>query len=276
MGRKALEKIARDLAPVVFLHPEESYFPCTVEYYVRNCSLWDGKKEMVPEGRMSVRKLPTNPQDTSWTLNVPPEYREGESTDINDVPFYVNIVEKEDVYQIFYIFMYAYNGPFWLCGIPEKCKCCSVGAHQADIEHITVEVKKDMTCHSDEERKISDYVTRVYFAAHGSHDGQWIAAKDLKWKHGKILVYSAKHSHASYQIHGTICRCLGCISDHTGEGYVWNPKNIAIIDDTTRWNQYVGHLGAPDHVPTPKYHSWWGNESETSTNWFCRFFCACY
>jgi hypothetical protein len=227
---------------------------------------------------MSINKLPTDPADSNWALLVDKQHRPGQNPDqVNNVPFYVNIVEKDDVYQIFYIFHYAYNGAFWLCGIPEnikKCACCDVGAHNDDIEHICVEVKKEAFQRSDE--KDQDLVIRAYFAAHGTHDGQWIDGKDLKWRNGKILCYSAKHSHASYQKRGTICRCLGCISDHTGDGIVWNPNELVYIDDHTCWNQFPGYLGAPDHVPTPMHHGWWGNENETSTNWFCRFFCACY
>lgn len=268
-------------APIVYLHPKEEYLPCTIEYYCAHSSLWDGKEVSIPEGKVSPNRLPTGDGYEGWHLDIDQDFRHGvDGSAINDVPFYVNIVEKDDVYQIFYIFLYAYNGPFWLCGIPEsikKCACCSVGAHQADIEHITVEVEKEAyQAIRDPSCSIEPFVRRVYFAAHGTHDGQWIKKEDLKWDHGKILCYSARHSHASYQHEGTICRCLGCISDHTGRGLRWSPRELVNITDETKWNLFSGYLGSPHTVPTPKYHSWWGNEEETSTNWFCRFFCACY
>lgn len=268
--------MAQKFAPVVYLHSEEDYFPCTIEYYCQHSSLWDGNECIIPDGRLNIKKLPTDPECSSWRLDVEKKAQRGEDPRfLDNIPFYVNIVEKEDRYQIFYIFCYAYNGPFWLCGVAEsikRCACCNVGAHQADIEHITVEVKKEAYQRSDE--KESDLVIRAYFAAHGSRDGRWIEGKNLKWENGRILCYSAKHSHASYQKRGTIWRCLGCINDHTENYHVWIPKELVYIDDTTHWNQFSGYLGK--HVRTPLRHSWWRDESRISTNWFCRFFCACY
>lgn len=265
----SMEQILADkYKPIVYLHPRENYYPCTIEWYLNKCSLWQNKNCIKSINTITTENIPNGSYTTNMDLHVEKEAREGYSpSQVNNVPFYTHVSKNSDGdWQITYIFLYAYNGPFWLCGIPERCKqcdCCQVGAHEADIEHVTVIIGHNLE------------LKRMYYAAHGTHDGLWLEPRDIPFENDQPVVYSAKHSHASYPFTGTICRCLGFISDHAEKGLRWDP-NVSIITDETEWNNFQGYLGINNEVPTPKYHEWWEEDNETSTNWWKRVFCVCY
>jgi len=265
------QNIAEKFKPVVYLHPTENYFPCTIEWYLERCSLWEGKAELSRVGTLNTSNIPTGPKTQKMNLDAEQSARPGmPKRALEQVPFYTHVNKNADGdWQIFYIFLYAYNGALWLCGVPEKterdCSCFQVGGHQADIEHMTVIVDA-----------VTERPKRFYYAAHGSNAGKWLNPDEIQlWEGSHPVVYSAKHSHASYWLTGTICRCLGCISDHTGQGERWYPP-VQLIDENTQWNLFQGDMGAPDYVSTPQYQRWWKQDDETSTNWCCREFCACY
>jgi hypothetical protein len=267
MSNNSKIDLIKKYAPVVFLHTDEKYYPCKVEDYLFNSSLWADDVKIVNEGYVTEDILPKQRNNIKYRLDIDENFWGGDRK-TSDVPFYAYFKEKEDRYQILYVFFYAYNGNAWLCYIPEIFDCCYYGQHQADVEHITVEIKK-------EDLSLKNRVIRVYFGAHGSKSGQWISGDDLEWYNDKILCFSAKNSHASYQDKGIICRGFGCISDFTDFGSIWNPDEIVHIDNETKWNQYIGKLGSPDNVSTPLNQAWWENETEVSTNWYTRFFCPC-
>ena len=73
--------------------------------------------------------------------------------EINSVPFYSRVRKYADHWEILYITMYAYNGPYNVCG----CKC---EPHSADVEHVTVRTNADAT-----------RLEWCYFGAHGR--GWW-------------------------------------------------------------------------------------------------------
>lgn len=74
-------------------------------------------------------------------------------SEINSVPFYSRVRKYSDHWEILYITMYAYNGPYNVCGF--KCE-----PHSADVEHITVRTNADAT-----------KLEWCYFGAHGR--GWW-------------------------------------------------------------------------------------------------------
>lgn len=262
-------KLAFKLRPIVYLDEKEKYFPCTVQYFMKNSSLWDaGHKECkCREGRVRASNLPVGPQYTQWELDVDPESWSGCNPDhLNRIPYYVRVKKKGSLWIINYVFLYTYNGayyPCW-CSCLENVKCCHAGEHQADVEHVTYEVN------------LQGEIQRIYFSAHGHRDGEWKNIDDVETYKGRPIVYSGRHGHPSYPRSGTICRCLGLFSDKTSKGYCWDPANISIITDETHWNMFPGYLGTSDHVPTPMHHGFWEEETQTSTNWFCRFFCICW
>ena len=242
--------------PLVYLDSNEQYFPCSIEYFFKNSTYCRDGVPLYAKGIITPETLPEDARKGD-SLLVDSDFYTG-PMNLIEVPMYAyprNVILEDgrSVIQISYAFIYTYNGPKQIMG------CIPVGAHQGDVEHITVEL-------------YNGEVTRVYYGAHKSDDGLWVNAEDCEYtESGQLIVYSANGSHASYPHQRDYIRCIGCADDITDAGEYWNGP-VVIIDDTTAWNMWPGHLG---NEPTPGHHSWWKYENETSTNWLCRTFCIC-
>lgn len=242
--------------PVVFLDSNEQYHPCSIEYFFRNSTYYRDGSAIYAKGVITPETLPLDARKGD-SLMVDSDYYFG-PMNLIEVPMYgyprsVLLDDGREVVQISYCFIYTYNGPKKIMG------CIPMGAHQGDVEHVTVELHNETP-------------TRVYFGAHKSDDGLWVPAENCEYTStGQLVVYSAKDSHASYPHQREYTRCIGCADDITDAGARWNGP-LKIIDGTTPWNSWPGHLG---NEPTPGHHGWWDYENETSTNWFCRAFCIC-
>lgn len=69
---------------------------------------------------------------------------------MNSVPFPARVRRYQDHWEVLYLTIYAFNGDFKVCGL-------RVGAHSADLEHITVRTNLDAT-----------RLEWVYYGSHGS------------------------------------------------------------------------------------------------------------
>lgn len=127
-----------------------------------------------------------------------PVYYKAESFTRNGVLFY----------SILYMFFYSYQEPF-------KVLKLQLGAHSGDLEHVRVFVRAD-----------TGKVVRVYFAAHGPNFGEWAYGRQCRFfdrGHKRVMVYSARISHASYRKPGVYVRAFGAINDVCdGRGIRWN------------------------------------------------------
>jgi hypothetical protein len=255
---ETLVHLAEVHKPVVFLDTNEQYYPCDIEYLFAHGTYTRDGMPLYPKGAISPTTIPPTARKGD-SIVIGRKYYSG-PTLLDGVPMYgypreVVLTNGRKAIQISYCFIYAYNGPKTIFG------CIPVGEHQGDVEHITVELTWD-----------THQMTRVYFGAHKSDDGLWVDADDCEYTDsGQLIVYSANGSHASYPHSRDYNRCIGCADDITQRGIRWN-GGLVIIDKTTQWNMWPGHLGTE---PTPGHHSWWNYENETSTNWFCRMFCIC-
>jgi hypothetical protein len=169
-----------------------------------------------------------------------------------------------DMYDIQYIFFYAYNG--------DLLKTRVESAHEADMEHITVRVKNDLKT-----------VYQIYYAAHDS-EGKWydrqtdIGIQDgySVTNDGRPIVYSAINSHARYPWAGRQNRGIELPDDATSDGGVeWDSRqNVVNLGEKTyprkgmEWLQYSGHWGEMGDTsftsgPSgPAYQSWWDLDLE--------------
>ena len=178
--------------------------------------------------------------------------RKAEPTNHNvhglSVPIYVITSQQRGNYYIQYITWYGYNGPYNIglftgsqtFGGKEGSTGFKVDdireAHEADIEHFTVELDKNKN------------LKRVYFGSHGNTEGFWLDGNDarIQWEnnthnrskkrddtHTHPVVYSAHYGHGTYPAQGTWVRIFGMANDVTTEGDRWSPTRlIRVYKDT--------------------------------------------
>lgn len=263
-----LNRLAIAFKPVVYLEASEEYYPCSIEYFFENSVYCRDGKPLYPKGVITPQTLPSDAKRGD-SLQVAEDFYNG-PLNLHGVPIYgyPREVKKDDgtfVVQVTYCFIYTYNGP------DKVFNCLPVGAHQGDVEHVTLELQP--TSSILYANTLESYqLSRVYFGAHKSDDGQWVSVEDCEYTDGnQLIVYSARNSHASYPHSRVYRRCIGIADDITNRGKLWEGP-IVIIGNETQWNMWPGKLG---DVATPARHGWWEYENETSTNWFRRMFCIC-
>ena len=112
MGKKKMKRLAELYSPIICFHSKEKYFPCSIEYFIRHCSVWNGKKELF--GLYRIRKLPDEKFE-NITIKFNKEYKYGQTNEIDEneiknVPYYFHFYETRTSYRIVYMFLFAYNG----------------------------------------------------------------------------------------------------------------------------------------------------------------------
>ena len=128
--------------------------------------------------------------------------------DMQKVPVYVKVNERDNGNtDIVYAFFYGYNG-----ATNVLYDTIHIGAHYADLEHITVTLD------------INDELKSVYYSAHSG--GELVPAHKVKTENGHPVVYIAEKSHASYPDKGTYVRIYGFGNDKTGDRYKWTPEKF--------------------------------------------------
>jgi hypothetical protein len=236
-----LEQLANKWSPIIYLHSDEKYFPCSANWLLQNSVLIDFNT--VPFSAVSpvtnadmyniAKKYNFERRvDGDIILSFDNEIYGGESP-LKNVPCYSLIRKQNDKTYINYIFLFPYNGEYSILGLT------NAGYHPADIEHITVELDS------------SDNLSRVFYSAHGVKDGRWVKAGDLEMENGKIVAYMALHGHGLYPSEGTVFRIYGLANDYLDKGSKWEPKANLIFQktdpnfdiNTMGWTAFYGRLG---------------------------------
>ena len=113
------------------------------------------------------------------------------------MPVYTRIkyLPKSGTCEITYITHYSWNGTYKIMGV------VGVGHHDADIEHVTIEIDLDTMLPS-----------RVYFACHSWTEGVWVDWRDTlrdEKEPERILAFVAYHGHGHYCHAGRFIRIFG-------------------------------------------------------------------
>lgn len=216
--------MARKYSPVLYLHEHDRYRPWDAQRYVEACALMYGKPgvheemlvpfpelgkspsrllEVMHRGECSSHTYPSNFYLDPSMANDPQKLREG-SLDAAKCYFRLRwMAQPLRSWDLVYIFFYPYNG-----------KMVKWGNHDGDFEHITVRLNSSGAA-----------ITAVYFSAHYG-EGRWYRAVSADNPFGYSVqqvgdnspathpvVYSAKHSHASYPTPGNKRRTVDMLSD---------------------------------------------------------------
>lgn len=264
--------------PVIYLDSNSNYFPIDFNEYLSESKLknevtgWCTQYLLTPTSLSYL--LDNSPQrnNEDYSLFLPlgkqssvitnrPDHRQ-----INSIPLYTHVLQSKQAneFYIHYTHMYAYNGSSKVAG------CFKAGAHYADKEHVTVHVNLDVYN--------KPRIKRMYFARHNG--GCWLYPDEIDFEAGHPVVYSAYHSHASYNTPKSHYRFWCFTRDMCDKGYRWFSSNpIRIYDDPTKnstdlaWTRFKGNLG-DGHVIDFLGCDWWdkpdvaGNYGQNF--WFCK------
>lgn len=233
--------------PIIYLHPDEKVYPISFEMYLKNSTVVtcdNYRRQWHPF------RPPTEVVDNLKTYDLSPYAKWVISRDmklryaptksepprnLNTIPIYCKIESNEYFTDYIYIYLFPYNPSYKLCGI-----YLTPTAHYGDVEHIRVRVinNKSKNC-----CKISS----VFYASHGSDQGEWVDNPTLV--DGHPIVYVAKNSHASYATTGTKFRIFGLANDHVKKGgAVWNGP-VDLLNDNNPITGFVGALNMQGERP---------------------------
>lgn len=272
------EVIARH-APLVHLHPDETHFPSSVDWYLERVGLRrerrDGAEPVLEPGEITAENLIAQVREevssgggylSDYYLDIP-DGAAGHPVDGGDLDgaeCYAHLRPTppgaEPGFDIQYLFFYPYNG-----------NISSFGnfSHQGDWEHITVRVSED-----------GERALRIYYGAHNA-EGEWYGDEDddgFDVDEGTHpVVYAALTSHASYPRPGRILRRItsfdGLLPDDVvGPGRPWRTWHRVIdvgasVAPSTHsgWLRFSGRWGRPGHLagslasgpPGPAFQDWW-------------------
>lgn len=277
------EAVGRRFAPRVYFHPEETYLPSSVLWYLKRVRLYHitalhakgvpKPQLMYGKGKITPAGLATRSRkgDNSWEkrkhgvfyLTIPDDDDAWKTRfgKLSLATAYCHVQpskEKPGRWWLAYFFFYPFNGSI--------AKAIEI-THEGDWEHIKVEVDA-----------AGSKIYRVYCAAHTS--GRWQSPATPTGSGFKLvnkthpIVFSARDSHASYCGEGKQPR-TGLPDDWTGRGksmdcwidphfqLLGNRMSPKVGQEWLRFAGYWGRLGAgmsfiPDRGPVgPARKKWW-------------------
>jgi hypothetical protein len=254
------DAVIERFAPVVFLHPDESYFPLSIEGLIEG-GTWED------EGRQEPHLQPDDLAHRAGWLRLGPQVypgqRPGGSGQV-EAPMYVGVQQATDDrpwVELHYMALFAYQGPqilrFFGLGPPFSAAIPHFGEHMGDLERLSLRLDPSL-----------QRVVRVEYSAHGH--SRVYAADAVYWADGTHpVVHCALHSHGFYnsadplleqnllQHHAQLGAWgLDLVDLTASTGASWAPSGPGALRrlalgargepvGAERWAAYRGRLGAP-------------------------------
>lgn len=249
-------RLLKNFAPLVRLHPNDDYRPSSVGWYLKRVIMrldrrvW-ADRQILDKGEVRPANIAKQSSDgqssggrskSSFFLQIPNDDDEQATRrgSLASAVCYARIIERKHHKDLQYWFFYPYNG-------------LSLGEHEGDWEHISIRVAEGKA-------------VKYYFATHGDGQERYPRDVDLVGRH--VVVYSARHSHASYPTAKTHVRSLAP-DDHTANGgpewRTW--RRLKTIDRRLGWVRYSGHWGEIGDLPWtsgphgPAHQSPWSGDA---------------
>jgi hypothetical protein len=185
-----LDQVAR-IAPVVLLHPDEAYLPCSAEYLLDKATLVDSDGTQVHSPTQEDLQAH---RATTARLHLDPGHYYGEPLadgNLVGAPMYVSAQVPTDrrFVDLNFLLVFAYNGPQTVrVAVPKQDYTCvlpHIAEHEGDIEAVTMRVSADLQS-----------IEFVRLAAHG----HWtlLRPEDLEFEGTHPVIRCAYNSHATY------------------------------------------------------------------------------
>ncbi|DBA67866.1 TPA: hypothetical protein ACH3X2_014210 [Trebouxia sp. C0005] len=232
-----LRQVIAQYTPVLHLHPDERYLPCSVDWYFKRSQLWreepvanetPRRTLLLDKGQVNAAQLLEIQQHHphhELRIEIEPLARHGmQRCELDEVPLYVvvkEVLNKEahvEAVEINYLTFYAFNGPYTI-GFPPFA--FEAGAHDGDWEHFTVRLDAEAA-----------NMVGCYYHAHRPQDGQWLPADSMpKTAMGQPIAYVAKGAHGLYTGPGVHRRAWCAVNDHCSDsGPVWRSRHCILME----------------------------------------------
>lgn len=246
-----IKALIQSYSPIIYFHPDEEYFPSSVEWFFRNGALLYKKGEETKPVAIDATgsNLPQGgTNDGEYWIDLPVENGAKERVKKGDLSdaiayFHVKPMFGGTFTDIAIWLFYPFNGPAKAKVEFLNISMGKIGEHVGDWEHVTL--------------RISNYngeLKSMYFAQHSK--GVWVDASELEFGGGnKPVAYASLHGHASYTKPGLVLQGNGSIGIRNDSGkskFVMDAgARVAVVD--------AGYLGAV-YVAPPwlDYQREWG------------------
>ncbi|XP_076893117.1 hypothetical protein At1g04090-like [Bidens hawaiensis] len=202
-----VEALIQAYSPIIYFHPDEEYFPSSVNWFFQNGALlYEKGKESEPRTiQTDGSNLPQGgSNDDSYWLDLPIDGSSKERVKKGDLAhscayFHIKHMFGATFTDISLWVFYPFNGPARAKVKFFNVKLGKIGEHVGDWEHLTL--------------RISNYngeLKSVYFSEHSG--GQLIDAPDIEFENGnKPVAYASLHGHAFYSKPGLVLQGSGGI-----------------------------------------------------------------
>lgn len=253
-----MEEAAERLSPILYLHKDEEHYPSTPDHYLENMDIIVDEivRLRSPTQEHLLQFVNENPEEAPRARMVPNDPHSsvlfGNSTLTSPTYVFVQDFNSEFIY-LTYCYFFNYNKSYNVLGLSY------IGEHNADIEHVTVELNRN-----------SLEPTRYYLSAHGHSTGSWYTLDELEYEEGRPVVYVSNGSHALYNKSGVVWRLGGVANDHTMKSYRWNPPVIFVhpresemFSPDNSWIYYPGRW-AVDGINGVVNQEWYGSLPDKS------------
>ena len=241
--------VVKKYSPVLYFHPDEHFFPCSIEYLLSNSNLTNSLTgQTIPNPNQSTLR---DNSSADWYVKINPTQFGGEGV---GAPIYYAIQEYTDCIRINYLMLYAYQGG-QTCRVlrpinPFDCIIQTLGIHQGDLERVFVTLVPNSA---------GGYtVVQVGFEAHGKE--QIYTSQRVLWEGTHPVVKVALNGHSSWNgllfddrvVEESVPLVIAVISALGSNGNVWRPDDFRLLGlDRDRkptsdqlWAAFKGKLGA--------------------------------
>jgi hypothetical protein len=282
--------------PYLRIDRKEPFPPMAIEQYIANSALYAGDKEVMKPGQLNMAtlaKIRENPKAffqenklEESTLRIQPTLHPDEkgseafyapanwrnTAKIYGKAFDEKIREKDgtelEVFTLHYALTYGFDDPTSCLPFFKKNK--TPGWHPGDIERVTVYVLSND--HPTDASKKRGDILKVYFAQHGSGEGECVSGDKIERDNDHVVINVARGTHASYPRPGRWLRIMGCfndIIDPAKQDKPWQPEVVADEQLFEMDNVKYGDVTAKKGFWNPQI-----GERYLSTNTCARCCCA--
>jgi hypothetical protein len=186
--------VVKQYAPVLRFHPNEKYFPCSIEFLLQNGWLRDNNNKDWNIVNPAQTDLQQYCAENYYVQINPSQYPGMCTNNVVSAPLYYAVQEFTDIIEITYIFLYAYQGGQTVralrAGTEFNCIVNDFGIHQGDLETIVVRLVPQGT---------GGYsVLDAVYSAHGNES--YLPTQRIEWSGTHPVVDVALNLHGSYSM----------------------------------------------------------------------------